>query len=148
MSCSDHKALFLEIKTNTFDRGPGIWRFNNSLLQDEQYLKEINQFIDNFVNLNKNKDPCIKWELMKNELKTKTTQYCTLKNQRRFSETKYVMNEINTVSELLTHKPRSRELQEKLSVLQQKYELLSINQIRGAQVRSRVKFIEEGEKNN
>ena len=49
ISGSDHKAIFLEIETTTFDRGPGIWRFDNSLLQDEQYLKEINEFIDNFM---------------------------------------------------------------------------------------------------
>ena len=36
----DHKAIFLSLKIeNNFTRGPGTWKFNNSLLQDENYLQ-------------------------------------------------------------------------------------------------------------
>ena len=41
----DHKAVFLSINLNEeFKRGPGLWKFNNTLLQDECYLQLINDY--------------------------------------------------------------------------------------------------------
>ena len=39
----DHiKAIFLSLKIgNNLTRGPGTWKFNNSLLKDENYLQLI-----------------------------------------------------------------------------------------------------------
>ena len=38
----DHKAVFLSMNVNEeFKRGPGLWKFNNTLLQDECYLQLI-----------------------------------------------------------------------------------------------------------
>ena len=35
----DHKAMFLSMTLDDeFKRGPGTWKFNNPLLQDENYL--------------------------------------------------------------------------------------------------------------
>ena len=35
----EHKAVFLSTDLNgEFDRGPGLWKFNNTFLQDECYL--------------------------------------------------------------------------------------------------------------
>ena len=147
MSCSDHKAILLEIKTEQFKRGPGLWKFYDSLLNDQFFLKEINNSIDAFLLLNSNKDPCLKWELLKNEIKDKTIQFCNLKNQNRFSEKKELLNEINIVNQLLTSNPKDLHLQENLKILQQKMEILTMHESRGAQVRSKIKFIEDGERN-
>mgnify|MGYP003691480061 CR=1 FL=1 len=32
---SDHSAVVMELKFNTFSRGHGLWKFNNSLLYDD-----------------------------------------------------------------------------------------------------------------
>ena len=38
----DHKAVFLSMNVNEeFKRGPVLWKFNDSLLQDECYLELI-----------------------------------------------------------------------------------------------------------
>ena len=38
----DHKAVSLSINLNEeFKRGPGLWKFNNTLLQDECFLQLI-----------------------------------------------------------------------------------------------------------
>ena len=147
VSCSDHKAIVLELKIEHFERGPGIWRFNNSLLNDKHFLESMNLTIDTFLAVNAHKEASLKWELLKNEIKSITTQYCNNKNQNRFSESKILLNEINKVNELLSQNPESKELEASLKRLQQKYEILSIHKIRGAQVRSRIKYIEDGEKN-
>ena len=35
---TDHSAITLQIKLNKNDRGKGYWKFNNSLLRDENYI--------------------------------------------------------------------------------------------------------------
>ena len=145
--CSDHKAIIVELKTEHFKRGPGIWKFNNSLLNDKLFINDINILIDTFLLENTHKAPTLKWELLKNEIKSKTIQYCNEKNKQMFCESKLLLNEIDGVNEMLSINPSSTQLQNKLKILQQKYEILSIHKARGAQIRSRVKYIEDGEKN-
>ena len=42
---SDHSSIELELNIDQFLRGKGLWKFNNSLLQCEDYVKVINSAI-------------------------------------------------------------------------------------------------------
>ena len=42
---SDHSAVICEFKFNTFVRGRGLWKFNNNLLYDKQYVDKVKQHI-------------------------------------------------------------------------------------------------------
>ena len=145
--CSDHKAVVLQFKTENFKRGPGIWKFNNSLLNDQLFLADINCLIDTFLLENAHKEPSLTWELLKNEIKAKTIQICNEKRQKTFCESKQLLNEINKINERLSTTPDSKELHDNLIRLQKKLEILSLHKTKGAQIRSRIKFIEDGEKN-
>ena len=38
----DHKSIFLDLEFHdSLQRGPGNWKFNNQLLQDEKYIELI-----------------------------------------------------------------------------------------------------------
>ena len=89
----------------------------------------------------------MKWELLKTEIKSVTVQYCTFKNKNNFSEEKRLSHELKRISTLLIEKPHSNQLQEELSVLRQKIEIFTLNKAKGAQIRSRVKYIEKAEQN-
>ena len=39
----DHKAIKLTLKLLEEKRGPGLWKFNNSLVEDEEYVKLIKE---------------------------------------------------------------------------------------------------------
>ena len=43
---SDHSILELNITVCSFRQGKGVWKFNNSLLKDKDYLIKINNIID------------------------------------------------------------------------------------------------------
>ena len=43
---SDHSILELNITICSFRQGKGVWKFNNSLLKDKDYLIKINNVID------------------------------------------------------------------------------------------------------
>ena len=42
---SDHSIVEMQINTNKFSQGSGIWKFNNSLLKNQDYLNLINKVI-------------------------------------------------------------------------------------------------------
>ena len=42
---SDHSFLEMHIMINPFKRGKGIWKFNNNLLYQKDYLNLINEII-------------------------------------------------------------------------------------------------------
>ena len=42
---SDHSPVSLSIRLNEFQHGKGLWKFNNSLLEDEIYLDQIKSVI-------------------------------------------------------------------------------------------------------
>ena len=48
MTCyrSDHSPIFILLKLNEFKHGKGLWKFNNSLLKDIEYIECINKYID------------------------------------------------------------------------------------------------------
>ena len=73
----DHKAVFLSMNVNEeFKRGPGLWKFNNTLLQDECYLQLIKDcyphILQKYANVH---DKQLLWELIKMEIRAETIRY-------------------------------------------------------------------------
>ena len=79
---SDHKAVTVTIQMSNFVKGPGIWRFNDSLLKDQTYIDTVNALIDQLQSDLSIKDPILKWELIKAEVKSLTIQFSTQKKPK------------------------------------------------------------------
>ena len=80
----DHKAVFLSMNLNEeFKRGPGLWKFNNTLLQDESYLQLIKDYypciLQKYAKVN-NKQ--LLWELIKMEIRSETLRYSKGKSKQ------------------------------------------------------------------
>ena len=73
----DHKATFLSFNIRSeLRRGPGTWKFNNSLFKDDKFKKLITFFYpqihEKYSNVN---DKQLLWELIKMEIRAKTIKY-------------------------------------------------------------------------
>ena len=44
---SDHQSISLKLQDDRDKRGPGIWKINNSVLNEEQYILSIKNIIEN-----------------------------------------------------------------------------------------------------
>ena len=68
---SDHSPILLSLNIrNDFKKGPGMWKFNNSLLQNEEYCLQLNETIDNLtLDLENIIDPQMRWEFLKFEIR-------------------------------------------------------------------------------
>ena len=85
----DHSAITLSmfLESNETKRGPGFWKFNNSLLMDKCYTemitKQIPEFISKYCNLN---DKGLFWEMIKMEIRASTMIFA--ENKAKKNETK------------------------------------------------------------
>ena len=84
ISSTDHLAISLKIKITT-DRGPGIWKFNNSLLQDKNYTNLIKDLIKTQP-LQNLPNAQTKQELLKQEIKDITIGYKCMLKQGKYKE--------------------------------------------------------------
>ena len=68
----DHSAITLHLKTEDLmqPKGPGFWKFNNSLLEDEGYTSKLRQnlplFREKYADL---VDLGLKWDVIKMEIR-------------------------------------------------------------------------------
>ena len=74
----DHKAVVLDLRILSEKRGPGLWKFYNSLVEDNEFvssLKEREKYLDL-------KDDRLKWELIKMEIRSITISYTKYKGKQ------------------------------------------------------------------
>ena len=81
VASTDHRGCSLLIKFAEIERGPGYWKFNNSLLKDLAYVHRINTLIDNHTaGLENKSDYQIEWELLKVKIRDFTRSYSKQKS--------------------------------------------------------------------
>ena len=75
--------------------GPGLWKFNNTLLKDENYIDLIEFYYPQFLNkYSEVVDEQLLWELIKMELRTKTIKYSTQKISSLRNKEEILQNEL------------------------------------------------------
>ena len=78
-----HKSVFVNIEIKSeFKGGPGIWKFNNTLLEDDNYKERITFYYSQVLekySADENKQ--LIWKLIKMELRSKTIKFS--KQKRR-----------------------------------------------------------------
>ena len=114
---SDHcavKLLKLFIQSDSLNKkaGPGFWKFNSSLLEDESYITELKENIKIY----RNKYHCVedkglRWDLMKMEVRGFTIAFAKRKAKNKRDEEKKLqaqLNELLSQSEKCKNNPQLR----------------------------------------
>ena len=73
---SDHSAIKLCIETESPKRGPGMWRFNNSVLNNDAFVEHVRNYIIGIKRIYSYLDPTEFWELLKSEIITVSKKFC------------------------------------------------------------------------
>ena len=145
----DHKAVFLSINLNEeFKRGPGLWKFNNTLLQDECYLQLIKDHYPCILQKHADvTDKQLLWELIKMEIRSETIRYSKRKSKQLKTRESTIQSRIEELDskiccDVCQHQQNLLEYEILKKELQGIYEANG----EGAIFRSKVRCIERGEK--
>ena len=142
---TDHKCVIGEFQTHDMELGPSFWKFNNSLLSDQNYLDIVNNLTATIEE--QNISPHVVWDLFKKQVKDITIEYSRIKAKIHKDKVKDCRQRLLLEQHILTHSPHDETQITKVNTLELEYSLLCINECKGAQIRAKIKWIEDGEKN-
>ena len=160
---TDHAIVTLKLNSEGQKRGKGFFKFNNSLLQNEEYSKKIRETIrstlltytlpiytEDFVCTN----PAAAqlriswitfWETLILNIRTETISFAIHKAKCKNIAEKGIMKEIQELEEVVQRAP-CREAVCDLEAAREKLEQIRMHKIDGIITRSRVKWHEKGER--
>ena len=72
---SDHRPLYLLVEVNYVERGKGYWKFNNSYLQNIEFVEGMNKEIEATIASCENRHPVDTWEILKSRIKKYTVGF-------------------------------------------------------------------------
>ena len=147
---TDHSAITMKLKAFEIDlRGPSYWKFNNSLIENEDYCIQVKAHVKSFKETLDNEkiaDPQLRWELIKYEIRKFSMKFSKQQARKQKSEYTQIENRIKNIEEIddwvkndaLTteHEKLKNELEEKSNYITE-----------GVILRSKAKWYEAGEKN-
>lgn len=144
-SYSDHDFVFLDVNlANSFQHGPGLWKFNNSLLSDEGFCAEIRSVIDRFSEF---KHVFLSaadlWESLKADLKRVSIQFSRSTAKNRAYDRVTLTNKLIKLKALLV--AGNTSVKPEISRTETDLNALYSKEMEGAKIRSRAQWLEEGE---
>lgn len=145
---TDHSLITLSINPSQENRGPGYWKLNCSLLSDLEYVHLVKKIIHTTTEFYKLKviDDLLLWETIKLNIRGETIKYSSWKKKERTKRMKDLESEITRLeqSEFANAEETLKFLEDKKSELDK----LIHFKTKGAMIRSRARYYEEGEKNS
>ena len=141
---SDHSIIQICVSdSETITRGKGLWKFNTSLLTDINYANNVRSIISETFGENTHlEDKGILWELIKCKIRGMTISYSSYKAKEKH---KYE-DELKVKLDTLDASVLNENTFEEYDSLKREYEQIQREKAQGAMIRSRAKFIEDGEK--
>ena len=144
---SDHDIPVLIYQHSNMKRGPGFWKFNTSLLQDEDYCSEAIQKI-NEIKAQKYDGPAEKLDNINMEMRGFTIKYATRKKKSETNKLQVIEHKIETINQdLAADEPlfNVKSNTNQLASLQREREEILKNKMKGAMIRTRREWLEHGE---
>ena len=80
---TDHSAVRIDMNPYEIKRGRGMWRLNNQILYETEYVQHINEVLKNSEMLSVELDPTEKWESIKLNVIATTQAYCYERSQNK-----------------------------------------------------------------
>ena len=144
--CSDHSLININIEIlGCSKRGKGYWKFNNSLLTDKKYIEIIKNVIRDIKENDNMENKNTLWEFTKCKIRTETIIYSSKKSKEQKRIEKDLIEKIGMLEQNLDQNDENKYL-EYLACKKELENIISCK-TNGIIIRSRAKWIEEGEKN-
>ena len=151
---TDHSLITIKIAQHSNTRGPGFWKLNKSFLKGTEYINQIRETIEQ-VKLEYREDkyvnPALMWEMIKLKIRVKSIRYGKSKRSRMLREEEQLESLVNNLQKDIENgKKEDKEtitIQRKLDETTRKLEKIIEYKTKGAILRSKCRWHNEGEKN-
>jgi hypothetical protein len=142
----------MTIKSNKSNGGRGLWKLNNSFLDEEKYVKDIQTIINDLKNNdNMQLDHVAFWEYLKFRIRCYSMDYGKQKakaNRDLEKENEQILKLLEEKLDSCTEEVEKRELENQKINIAANLQTLDEEKTRGLILRSRCDWYEQGEKSN
>ena len=165
---SDHSMPIMDIDFAKFQRGKGFFKFNNSLINDKDYVKIITKAIrdvtiqyaediytetflhsaspEELQSIVLNINPQLFLECLLLEIRGKTISYCAWNKKCRNGAQKLALHKLELAEIESDREPDSAQLRTQLDLAREEVQRFNRKETEGAQCRARLQWQVEGEK--
>ena len=142
---TDHLAISIKFSKKN-KRGSGFWKFNNMYLKDTTYTNNICRLIENNTKKYTNESNKNCWELLKIDIKEASVKYAKIQSRKRRERIVEFENRLSDMLKSCADGQTDERTKNEIAWLENEIQRLYDITAKGAQIRARVEFIEEGEK--
>lgn len=143
---TDHKCILILLNLNKTNKGPGWWKLNTSILLDKLYQEKIKEILEKTKQKYSSLSKQLLWEISKIKIKEFSISYCKNKQKVKRDLIKDLELKIEQKENELIQSNYNHTIQVSRDALINDLHFMIQQQNVGAQIRSRAKWIEEGEK--
>ena len=143
---TDHKAVKFLAKMKVPKKGPGYWKLNCNLLESDIFygkMKEHIQKISEDLNAS-SENKFMKWETLKRMIK----EFCINYSVKRAKAKRDELRDLEREQQHLDKDNLTPEELARKEIVNIQINSIYDEKLKGAQIRSKAKYIEEGEKSN
>ena len=164
---TDHNFVIMKMHVKEMEKGSGIWKMNESILKNADYVEHINTTIKNTVcqyaipvydyeylrdvsnyeHVQLTINDGLFYETLLMLIRGDTVQYCKRKAHKRRAKEKVLIKKVQDAQNVLNHDKSDANAQS-LDKVKEELENLRKPYIEGLIVRSRAQWHEEGEKSS
>jgi hypothetical protein len=148
---SDHSLVSIEINNhNNSQKGKGYWKFNNSLLEDADYLKFIKPKIEEYTKEDTLEvDDKLFWDALKMKIRRDTITYSIHRSKKLKVERVKLKEELEKAEDELNNSDGSKPtIIEHYWNCKNEWQKLENSRTAGYILRSKAQWVEEGERNS
>ena len=149
---TDHEAVTINIKPAEFDqrkRGPGFWKLNSSLLENEEFVIKLRFYIKYAAEKHKEIiDKRLFWEMIKMEIRTFSIRFSKRIAKKKRQKELDLLRELNNLKKQCDQNPDDHEILNKSKIISAKLDKIAEEKTKGSIVRSKTRWYEIGEKNS
>ena len=129
-------------------RGPGLWKLNNEILFDQEYLTTTKNLIERVWTENPHLDIATRYDFLKYEIRRHTKQYCKKRSQQKKLKEREILNRIEHLEQIQQSSGLSYKESVELEEHKQELDIILESKAKGAWIRSRIMYLELHEKSN
>ena len=141
---SDHSLISLSVQDNTLIRGPGVWKFNDQLLKDPDFITSMTEHIEMVIHQvgNTNLCPITIWEHIKMQCK----KFVLKRTKNKSKDKNQLLNNLHRLHQTLKNENLAQQCHNKEAILQvaEKIQEIENQQLQSSIYRSRSKWAKEG----
>ena len=143
---SDHDKVNIKLDLSEIERGPGLWKINNSYLHDPDYVKEITRmwYLHQFKK-DENDNLNGWWEEGKIRIKEISLNFSKRKNRENKNYKHNLRKQFRNVKNKLDRDPSNVNSKYLYNKINQEIKQVEILEAEGAKIRSKAQWREEGE---